>query len=148
MCRITLTLSNCLKREKQSEVACLEAELAALKAKYEREHEARLKAEAENNLMKDVLNLKPDTKRFKVKEMAIIALALCKKAGILPSNKKNIATLFSELTGYSANTLSRSLCTTISDKEIEMIAQRIEPDMPELAKYMRTEKFYLPEKKK
>ena len=27
MCRISLTLSNCLKREKQSEVACLEAEL-------------------------------------------------------------------------------------------------------------------------
>lgn len=83
-----------------------------------------------------------------MKEIAIIALALCKKAGILPSNKKNIATLFSELTGYSANTLSRSLCTTIRDEEIEKIAAKIEKDMPELAEYMRKKTFYLPEKKK
>ena len=145
MCKITLTISNCLKKANLHETVEQDTEVAYWKAKYESEHEARLKAEAENNCLKNHLNIKPGIKRFTVRQMAIFAHAICKKAGVLPKNKKNITPLFSGLTGFSSNTLGQNLCSIYKDEEIEMLAARIEPEMPELAEYMRNEKFYLPE---
>lgn len=145
MCRIILTISNCLKRATPNMIENQDTEAAYWKAKYECEHEARLKAEAENNCLINHLNIKPGNKRFKVREMAILAHALCKKAGVLPKNKKYIAPIFSGLTGFSSNTLGQNLCSTYKDNEIEELATRIDSKMPKLAEYMRNEKFYAPE---
>lgn len=95
--------------------------------------------------VEEIAKESPGAKEYNVRQTAIIAYALCKGAGVLPKNKKNIATVFHNLTGYSHNTIGQNLCTTYSDSEIEKIAKTVEKDMPEFAAYLRKQDFYLPE---
>ena len=93
---------------------------------------AQIQLEVYQNLLKD----KGPKSEFTVREIAIIALALFRKGGVVPKNKKNIAKLFSKMLGVSANTLSVNLCTKYTDKEVQSIANRIKDEMPEFADYL------------
>ena len=101
--------------------------------------------EKECDFYKDLLSERPGAKKFNVRQTSILALALCKKAGIVPNNKKNISPVFNGMTGYSANTLGQNFCASYTDEEIEELAAMIEKDMPEFAKYLREKTFFLPE---
>lgn len=102
----------------------------------------------ENKLLRDLLNEKTDNKKFSVRQISIVAHALCKKAEVLTKNKKNISQLFNYMTGSSANTIGQNMCSTYSDEELEQIAKEIEEKMPEFAEYLREKTFFLPEMKK
>jgi len=117
-------------------------------SKYEEAEENSKKARHERDILKEILHNKPETKQFTVRQTAIIAYALCKKGGFIPKNKKNISTMFQDMTGRSANTLGMNLCSTYTDDEIEEIAVAVEKDMPEFACYLREKTFFYPEMKK
>jgi len=117
-------------------------------SKYEEVEENSKKARHERDILKEILHNKPETKQFTVRQTAIIAYALCKKGGFIPKNKKNISTMFQDMTGRSANTLGMNLCSTYTDDEIEEIAVAVEKDMPEFACYLREKTFFYPEMKK
>ena len=93
---------------------------------------AQIQLEVYQNLLKD----KGPKSEFTVREIAIIALALFRKGGVVPKNKKNIAKLFSKMLGVSANTLSVNLCSTYSDEEILELTNRIKDYLPEFADYL------------
>ena len=105
------------------------------------------KLKDENKLLREFLDKGGDQK-FSVRQTTIIAYALCKKADVLPKNKKNISQMFSRLTGRSENTIGQNMCSHYKDEEIEQLAQEIESSMPEFANYLREKTFYLPQKKK
>ena len=120
--------------------------------KYISENEF-LKSENENlrnrnDLLKELINEKGGDQKFSVRQTTIVAYALCKKAEVLPKNKKNISMLFSRMTGYSQNTIGQKMCGNFEDKEIEKIAEEIDNKMPDLANYLREKSFFLPERKK
>ncbi len=103
---------------------------------YEEAQEDCKKAQIQLELCQSLLKEKGPKSEFTVREIAIIALALFRKGGVVPKNKKNIAKLFSKMLGVSANTLSVNLCTKYTDKEVQSIANRIKDDMPEFADYL------------
>lgn len=105
------------------------------------------KLKDENKLLREFLDKGGDQK-FSVRQTTIIAYALCKKADVLPKNKKNISQMFSRLTGRSENTIGQNMCSNYKDEEIEQLAQEIESSMPEFANYLREKTFFLPQKKK
>ena len=105
------------------------------------------KLKDENKLLREFLDKGGDQK-FSVRQTTIIAYALCKKADVLPKNKKNISQMFSRLTGRSENTIGQNMCSHYKDEEIEQLAQEIESSMPEFANYLREKTFFLPQKKK
>lgn len=113
---------------------------SSLQYMYEKELE-------ENKLLRGLINEKPNNKKFSVRQTAIVAHALCKKANVLPRNKKNISQLFNYMTGCSANTLGQNMCSSYNEDEIEKIANEIEDKLPEFAAYLREGTFFLPEKK-
>lgn len=114
-------------------------------AKFDAASDALLKAEHERDVYKKMLETTPGAWKFTVRQTAIIAFALCRKGGFIPKNKKNISTMFQNMTGRSANTLGTNLCSTYTDEEIEEIAAAVEKDMPEFASYLREKTFYLPD---
>ena len=118
-----------------------DASVAVWQTRYEEAMEELKKAQHERDLLKEMMQEKPSTKKYKVRQIAIIALALCRKALVVPRNKKSIAKLFSKMTGSSHNTLGQSLCDTYSDEEIKAIAYPLQEDMPELAEYLLENKF-------
>ena len=105
------------------------------------------KLKDENKLLREFLDKGGDQK-FSVRQTTIIAYALCKKADVLPKNKKNISQMFSRLTGRSENTIGQNMCANYKDEEINQLAQEIESSMPEFANYLREKTFFLPQKKK
>ena len=102
----------------------------------------------EKSILKEVINEKPNSKKFNVRQTAIVAYALCKKAKVLPKNKKHISQLFNYITGNSANTIGQNMCSVYKEDEIEQIAKEVEDKMPEFAEYLREKTFFLPEIKK
>lgn len=98
---------------------------------------AQIQLEVYQNLLKD----KGPKSEFTVREIAIIALALFRKGGVVPKNKKNIAKLFSKMLGVSANTLSVNLCSTYTNEEILSITNRIKDYLPEFADYLSENKI-------
>ena len=108
---------------------------------YEEAQEDCKKAQIQLELCQSLLKEKGPKSEFTVREIAIIALALFRKGGVVPKNKKNIAKLFSKMLGVSANTLSVNLCTKYTDKEVQSIANRIKDDMPEFADYLSENKI-------
>ena len=110
-------------------------------SKYEEAEELRKKAEHERDLLKEMMHDIPSKKKYKVRQIAIIALALCRKALVVPKNKKKIAVLFSHMTGVSQNTISQNLCDTYKDQEIQDIAEPLKESMPELAEYLLENRF-------
>lgn len=125
----------------KEEILAIEADASMWKSKYENTLEECKKAKHERDLLKEILHEKPVSKKYKVRQIAIIALALCRKAKVIPKNKKKIAGLFSRLTGSSQNTIAQNLCATYTDEEIEEIAKPLMDEMPELAEYLRENKF-------
>ena len=117
------------------------AEIDEWKSKYNQAIEDTKKATNQLDVYKELLKEKQSTKVFTSREIAIIALALSRKADVVPKNKKNIADLFNKLTGVSANTLSINLCSSYKDEEVKAIADQIEEAMPEFAHYLRENKF-------
>ena len=115
--------------------------VAVWQTRYEEAMEELKKTQHERDLLKEMMQEKPSMRKYKVRQIAIIALALCRKALVVPKNKKSIAKLFSKMTGSSHNTLGQSLCDTYSDEEIKAIAVPLKEDMPELAEYMLENKF-------
>lgn len=126
----------------------MEGELTMWQSEYESANEALKKAEHERDVYKELLDAKPGTGKFTVRQTAIIAYALCRKGGFIPKNKKSISKVFQHMTGRSANTLGMHLCSNYTDDEIEEIAIAVEKDMPEFASYLREKNFFLPEMKK
>lgn len=118
-----------------------ETDVSMWMSKYEESEELRKKAEHERDLLKEMMHERPASKKYKVRQIAILALALCRKALVVPKNKKKIALLFSHLTGVSQNTISQNLCDTYSDEEIQDIAEPLKDTMPELAEYLIENKF-------
>ena len=118
-----------------------DANITMWMSKYEEAEELRKKAEHERDLLKEMMHEKPASKKYKVRQIAILALALCRKALVVPKNKKKIALLFSHLTGSSQNTISQNLCDTYTDEEIQVIAEPLKESMPELAEYLIENKF-------
>lgn len=118
-----------------------ETEIEILQSKYEQVAEDYKKAQNQIEVYKDLLKEKSDKKEFTIREIAIIALALFRKADAVPKNKKNIATLFSKMTGASINTLGTNLCSSYTDEEIKSITDRIEDIMPVFSKYLKENKF-------
>ncbi len=118
-----------------------DARITMWMSKYEEAEELRKKAEHERDLLKDMIHDKPVAKKYKVRQIAILALALCRKALVVPKNKKKIALLFSHLTGSSQNTISQNLCDIYTDEEIQVIAEPLKESMPELAEYLLKNKF-------
>ena len=125
-----------------------ESEITMWMSKFEEASEKCKKAEHERDVYKELMRGTPGSKKYTVRQTSIIAYALCKKAGVIPANKKNISPLFNGITGYSANSMGQNLCSSYTDEEIEEIAVAIEKDMPEFAAYLREKSFFLPEKKK
>ncbi len=117
------------------------SEISTLKGRIIELEEQLKKAEHERDLLKEMMNGKPDSKKYKVRQIAILALALCRKAMVVPKNKKKIAVLFSNITGSSQNTISQNLCDTYTDEEIQEIAEPLKDTMPELAEYLLANKF-------
>lgn len=117
------------------------AEINDLHTKYNQAQEDCKKLQITIDAYKDLITEKPKNNGFKAREIAIIALALSRKADVVPKNKKNIADLFNKLTGVSANTLSINLCSSYKDEEVKAIADQIEEAMPEFAHYLRENKF-------
>jgi chromosome segregation ATPase len=115
--------------------------VAVWQTRYEEAMEELKKAQHERDLLKEMMQEKPSMRKFKVRQIAIIALALCRKALVVPKNKKSIAKLFSKMTGSSHNTISQNLCDTYTDEEIQVIAEPLKESMPELAEYMLENKF-------
>lgn len=124
------------------------ADATMWRSKFEDASEKCKKAEHERDVYKELMRETPGSKKFTVRQTSIIAYALCKKAGVIPANKKNISTLFNGITGYSANSMGQNLCSSYTDEEIEEIAVAVEKNMPEFAAYLREKTFFLPEKKK
>ena len=118
-----------------------ETESEVWQSRYEQESEELKKAQNQIEVYKDLLNEKSDKKEFTIREIAIIALALFRKADVVPKNKKNIANLFSKMTGASINTLGANLCSSYTDEEIKLITDRIESIMPVFSKYLKENKF-------
>lgn len=108
---------------------------------YEEAQEDCKKAQIQLELCQSLLKEKGPKSEFTVREIAIIALALFRKGGVVPKNKKNIAKLFSKMLGVSANTLSVNLCSTYSDEEILELTNRIKDDLPEFADYLSENKI-------
>lgn len=123
------------------ELEAADAKNAMWMSKYEEAEELRKKAEHERDLLKEMMHEKPASKKYKVRQIAILALALCRKALVVPKNKKKIAELFSRLTGSSQNTISQNLCDIYTDEEIQVIAEPLKESMPELAEYLLKNKF-------
>ena len=123
-----------------------ESEATMWQQKFEEASESCKKAENERDIYKDMIGA--GTKKYTVRQTSIIAYALCKKADVIPTNKKNLSPLFNGISGYSSNSMSQNLCSSYSDEEIEVIAASVEKDMPEFAKYLRQKTFFLPEMKK
>lgn len=118
-----------------------DAQISIWMSRYEEAEELRKKAEHERDLLKEMMHEKPASKKYKVRQIAILALALCRKALVVPKNKKKIAVLFSHMTGASQNTISQNLCDTYNDQEIIDIAEPLKDTMPELAEYLLENKF-------
>lgn len=118
-----------------------DARITMWMSKYEEAEELRKKAEHERDLLKEMMHDMPTKKKYKVRQIAILALALCRKALVVPKNKKKIAVLFSHMTGASQNTISQNLCDTYTDQEIIDIAEPLKDTMPELAEYLLENKF-------
>ena len=118
------------------------------KSEYENKVKENEKLQNENNLLKELVQDKGGDQKYSVRQTTIIAYALCKKADVLPKNKKNISQMFSRLTGRSINTIGQNMCTNYKDEEIEQLAQEIESGMPEFATYLQEKSFYLPQIKK
>ena len=140
--------SKALARKKRDDVDRLNGDLEVADAnitmwmsKYEEAEELRKKAEHERDLLKEMMHEKLASKKYKVRQIAILALALCRKALVVPKNKKKIAELFSHLTGSSQNTISQNLCDTYTDEEIQDVAEPLKESMPELAEYLIENKF-------
>ena len=108
---------------------------------YEEAQEDCKKAQIQLELCQSLLKDKGPKSEFTVREIAIIALALFRKGGVVPKNKKNIAKLFSKMLGVSANTLSVNLCSTYSDEEILELTNRIKDYLPEFADYLSENKI-------
>lgn len=108
---------------------------------YEEAQEDCKKAQIQLELCQSLLKEKGPKSEFTVREIAIIALALFRKGGVVPKNKKNIAKLFSKMLGVSANTLSVNLCSTYSDEEILELTNRIKDCLPEFADYLSENKI-------
>ena len=125
-----------------------ESEITMWMSKFEEASEKCKKAEHERDVYKELMRGTPGSKKFTVRQTSIIAYALCKKAGVIPTNKKNISPLFNGITGYSANSMGQNLCSTYTDDEIEEIAIAVEKNMPEFAAYLREKSFFLPGMKK
>ena len=123
-------------------------EMAYYKKECEQALEECKKAQHERDVYKELLSGSSGAKKFTSRQIAIIAYALCRKGEFIPKNKKNIAPLFHDLTGYSENTIWQNLCTSYKDEEIEEIATAVEKCMPEFAKYLREKTFFLPEQTK
>ena len=115
--------------------------VAVWQTRYEEAMEELKKAQHERDLLKEMMHDKPASKKYKVRQIAILALALCRKALVVPKNKKKIAELFSHLTGSSQNTISQNLCDTYTDEEIQDVAEPLKESMPELAEYLIENKF-------
>ena len=118
-----------------------ETENEILQSKYQQVAEEYKKAQNQIEVYKDLLKEKSDKKEFTTREIAIIALALFRMADAVPKNKKNIANLFSKMTGASINTLGTNLCSSYTDEEIRSITDRIEDIMPVFSKYLKENKF-------
>ena len=125
-----------------------EAEVSMWMSKYDEASENCKKAEHERDVYKELMRETPGSKKFTVRQTSIIAYALCKKASVIPANKKNISQLFNGISGYSSNSMGQNLCSSYTDEEIEEIAAAVEKDMPAFAAYLREKTFFLPEKKK
>lgn len=108
---------------------------------YEEAQEDCKKAQIQLELCQSLLKDKGPKSEFTVREIAIIALALFRKGGVVPKNKKNIAKLFSKMLGVSANTLSVNLCSTYTNEEILSITNRIKDYLPEFADYLSENKI-------
>ena len=108
---------------------------------YEEAQEDCKKAQIQLELCQSLLKEKGPKSEFTVREIAIIALALFRKGGVVPKNKKNIAKLFSKMLGVSANTLSVNLCSTYTNEEILSITNRIKDYLPEFADYLSENKI-------
>lgn len=123
------------------DIEVADANVTMWMSKYEEAEELRKKAEHERDLLKEMIHDKPATKKYKVRQIAILALALCRKALVVPKNKKKIAELFGQMTGLSHNTISQNLCDIYTDEEIQVIAEPLKESMPELAEYLLKNKF-------
>lgn len=122
-------------------------EASKWKQKYEKASKDCKEAEHERDIYKDTIG-GAGAKKYTVRQTSIIAYALCKKADVMPTNKKNISQLFNGISGYSSNSMIQNLCSSYSDEEIEAIAASVEKEMPGFAKYLRQKTFFLPEMKK
>ena len=118
-----------------------ESSISIWKSKYEELEQEYKKVQNQIEVYKELLNEKPNNKAFTTREIAIIALALFRKANVVPKNKKNIADLFNKMTGSSVNTLSMNLCSLYTDEEIKAITDKIEEKMPDFANYLKENKF-------
>lgn len=130
------------------EIQHADANVTMWMSKAEEAHEACKKAEHERDVYKELMRNQPGAKKFTARQTAMIGYALCKKAGVVPANKKKISPMFNGISGYSANTMGQNLCSTFTDEEIEKVASEIEKDMPEFAAYLREKTFFLPDMKK
>ena len=118
-----------------------ESSISTWRSKYEQLEQDYKKALNQIEVYKDLLNEKSNNKEFTTREIAIIALALFRKADVVPKNKKSIADLFNKMTGSSVNTISTNLCSHYTDEEIKAITDKIEEKMPDFAKYLKENKF-------
>lgn len=129
------------KADRLNYVAEEESSISTWRSKYEQLDQEYKKALNQIDVYKEFLNEKSSNKAFTTREIAIIALALFRKADVVPKNKKSIADLFSKLTGSSVNTLSTNLCSHYTDDEIKAITDKIEEKMPDFANYLKENKF-------
>ena len=61
-----------------------DAQISIWMSRYEEAEELRKKAEHERDLLKEMMHEKPASKKYKVRQIAILALALCRKALVVP----------------------------------------------------------------
>ena len=141
MCLITFSLGCALpKCNEQKKVVSKDNknnEAAKWKAAYEAEHEARVKAEAQVELLKGMVGGPVKSKQYSAKQCTAFFNKVLGALGIVPHNKKKAAVVLAKFFGLSPNYVSQKMNDYNAEKYLEEIAQDTEGVFPELSAWIR-----------
>jgi hypothetical protein len=141
MCLITFSLGCALPKCKEQKKVVSKNnesnEAAKWKAAYEAEHEARVKAEAQVELLKGMVGGPVKSEQYTAKQCTALFNKLLGAIGIVPHNKKKAAVVLAKLFGLSPNYVSQKMNDYDADKSLEEIAQDADEVFPELSAWIR-----------